>query len=215
MSVLKGEGKVVILFGTSSIAARTKIHRGYIARPDLGREWPTVLLIPDGLLVTSSVRDISRRLARQGLAVVAPELGERSAADLDDIVEFVSNPAGSWSSAGRGYGLLALGSGAELAVAAAAKRGVLALALAYPAEDGLTGISAVTAPVLGLLPRGEEGSIGSVRSAAPHAELVVYDGVSRGFLDDSGDAFDQPAFSDALERISVFFEKHLAVTLRA
>jgi dienelactone hydrolase len=214
LSVLKGEGKVPILFGTSSMPARTKTHRGYISRPDLGGEWPTVLIVPDDLSVTSSVKDICRRLARQGLASVAPDLSSTSRvrADFDDIVDFVGNPAGFWSSAERGYGIFGIGSGASLAIQASREVGVLAFALAYP-DGPLDGLQAIAAPMLGLLTRseGSEDVVGLVRSAAPHAELVVYDDVQPGFLDDSSDAFDQPAFTDGLERLSTFFEKHLAL----
>ena len=74
MSVLKGEGKVPILFGSSSIAAGSVIHRGYLARPDLTGEWPTIIVLAGAWGVTSSIKDICRRLARHGFAVVAPDL---------------------------------------------------------------------------------------------------------------------------------------------
>ena len=39
MSVLKGEGKVPILFGTTSVARGPLTHTAYLARPDLAGEW--------------------------------------------------------------------------------------------------------------------------------------------------------------------------------
>ena len=74
MSVLKGEGTHPTLFGSTSIVAGPVTHRGYLARPDLSGEWPTVSLVPSEWGITSSSKDICRRLARLGLAVVAVDL---------------------------------------------------------------------------------------------------------------------------------------------
>ncbi len=155
----------------------------------------------------------------------------RSAAIFEDIVEFIQNPAGFWSNAGEGFGILAIGSGARLGLATATAANVLGLAMISPSfvapvvipeEEGeaapersdFTGkVGAVAAPILALSgsddPAIPATRIDQARAAAPHAEWIVYEGVGAGFEDDYGEGFDQPAFADAMERIAVFFEKTL------
>ena len=74
MSVLKGEGIVPILFGSTSISVGSLTHTGYLARPDLAGEWPTVVVIPSAWGVTGAMKDVTRRLARQGFAAICPDL---------------------------------------------------------------------------------------------------------------------------------------------
>lgn len=237
MSVLKGEGRVPILFGSTSVSVGSRLHRGYLARPDLGGQWPTILLVAPAWGVTSSVKDICRRLARQGLAVLAPdlydrggpargvdrEIAERAAAalpqalidrDLSDFVSFVSNPAGFWSSAEDGFGVFGIGSGGRAAVRLAGGSRAAALALAYaPIEGEEEALSTFTGAVLGLYGRADEvvpaDVVTVVRKAAPHAEVVVYADVGHDFLDDYGDTYDFEAATDAVERLASFFEKRL------
>lgn len=239
MSVLKGEGKFPILFGSTSIAVGPVTHTGYLARPDLSGEWPTVVLVPSAHGVTSNVKDLARRLARQGFAAVAPDLyrgraprrfadddearaafgalGERRpVADLEAIAGFIRNPAGFWSNAELGAGLFLVGEGAGVGLAAARAFGPAAVAMAYPVgvsalADRLRAIG--SAPLLGLAGRDDElvpvDDVMAARAAAPHAEWVLYDGVGHAFLDDSREAYDRETAMDALERVSDFFEKHL------
>lgn len=248
MSVLKGEGKVPILFGSTSIAAGSVIHGGYLARPDLAGEWPTILVMSSAWGVTSSTKDICRRLARQGFAAVAPDLyvgaapsrsaplelaervaahvsGRRTGAIIEDIVEFVQNPAGYWSNAERGYGILSVGSGARPAIAAATSADVASLAMVSPSlvipalyeesvpVDTTDSLSAVTAPILAISGGSDDANsadrVERSRAAAPHAEWIVYDGLGADFVDDYSDGFDQPAFADAMDRLNAFFEKTL------
>lgn len=152
MSVLKGEGRVPILFGTASIPAGPLIHTAYLSRPDLTGEWPTIVVVPSIWGLTSSTKDIARRLARQGFAVLVPALyradppSRSGSADeasvayaslgsaaveavLDDVAGFITNPSGFWSSAERGFGLLGLGAGAAHALRAAASGMGVALAV--------------------------------------------------------------------------------------
>jgi carboxymethylenebutenolidase len=249
VSVLKGEGKVPILFGSSSIAAGSVIHRGYLARPDLAGEWPTIIVLAGAWGVTSSAKDICRRLARHGFAAVAPDLyvgaaparttdadaaalaamrvpARRTAAIVEDIVEFIQNPAGYWSNAEHGYGVLGIGSGARPAVAAGQGRDVLAAAFLSPQLvapqapdadevplDETPSLASVAAPILGISGGADEAlpkeRLETVRAVAPHAEWIVYDGLGADFADDYRDGFDQPAFADAMERLTTFFEKTL------
>jgi carboxymethylenebutenolidase len=155
VSVLKGEGKVPILFGSTSIVGGTRTLGGYLARPDLTGEWPTIVVAASEWGVTSSVKDLCRRLARHGFAVVAPDLyrgapprrgasqedaveaaqeipAPRADGDLDAIAEYIANPAGFWSNAEQGFGTLGVGEGARFAVPFAARRPGTAIALLAP-----------------------------------------------------------------------------------
>lgn len=239
MSVLKGEGRVPILFATTTIAAGTQNHNAYLARPDLVGEHPTIVVVPSAWGITSSTKDLCRRLSRWGFAAVAADLyrgrePERSAtpadaraafgavrrgralADLEDLLQFVSNPAGFWSSAEDGVGILGVGDGGPLAIEMAArwpKTAALALAYGDLGEGAAERLAAVTAPVLGLYGKADEivdsETIAAARATAPHAEWVLYEGVGHDYLDDYLDAYDHTAATDALERLVGFFEKHL------
>ncbi len=235
MSVLKGEGRVPILFGTSSVARGPVTHTAYLARPDLSGEWPTIIVVPSAWGVTSAVKDICRRLARQGFAVIAPDpfadsppsrsldadealawyadLGDRSFANLiDDVVRVVTNQAGFWSSAERGFGLLGLGPGGRHAVLAA-ERGVGSALGLLGAALGVIDDASVTQPLLAVHGRDDERApvdeVMAFRDRAPHGEFVLYEGVGRDFYDDYLDAYHPGAAADALERLVAFFEKEL------
>jgi carboxymethylenebutenolidase len=237
VSVLKGEGKVPILFGSTSINAGTRTRGAYLARPDLTGEWPTIVLVPDAWGVTSNVKALCRKLARQGFAVVAPDfhrdappapgvpldeareaLAEVPAGEvalvLTDIVDFITNVAGFWSSAEHGFGVLGVGAGATVAAGLAVRSraaafGVLSGELLEPAVelDGYVGA------VLGLYGKEDDvvdlDVVSTIRDVVPQTELVLYGGVGHDFADDYQDGFDYDAAEDAAERLSGFFEKHL------
>lgn len=245
MTVLKGEGKVPILFGSVSVPVGTITRGGYLARPDLAGEWPTVLYIPSAWGVTSAAKDLCRKLARRGLAVIVPDLyrsqGPARDAPLDQaevalasvstsrirgdvaaMIEFIANPAGFWSSAEAGFGMLGVGAGGSIVADAAAEVGpacvsVVSAPLGQPqhgAEHRQLGwLVEMMVPFLGLYGRDDEivpvGDISAARSAAPHSEWAIYDGVGHDFMDDYLPDFDLPAYTDAVERLAAFFEKHL------
>ncbi|MET0884751.1 MAG: dienelactone hydrolase family protein, partial [Acidimicrobiales bacterium] len=173
MTVLKGEGKVPILFGSMSVSVASRVHSGYLSRPDLTGEWPTVILVPDSSGVTPAVKDLCRKLARRELAAVAVDplrrdrvsrlWADRQApvsaadldADIDDIVSFVANPSGSWSSAELGFGVLGIGAGGAAASRLTVRRPGLAVALvAAPVQPELL---ASAGALLGLYGRDDDG----------------------------------------------------------
>jgi carboxymethylenebutenolidase len=166
----------------------TRTHHGYLARPDLTGEWPTVIVVGSEWGVTSAVKDLCRRLARHGFATVAPDLfggsgparassedealaaftalsPRRIMSDLDDFVDFVRNPSGFWSSAEGGFGIVGLSAGGRSAAGTAAKHDDAALALVGAAlDDPEAGDSLskmlvdVVGPVLGLAGRDDPRS---------------------------------------------------------
>lgn len=238
MSVLKGEGKVEILFGSTSIAAGSRVHRGYLARPDRTGEWPTIVLVASSWGVTSSVKDVCRRIARQGFAVVAPDLyrgtaptrrasraeAEAAAAgvparqadrDLADIVAFITNPAGFWSSAEHGFGVMGIGIGGPVAIRTAVAHRAAALALAYSplGADDVAALGRYRGATLGLYGRRDEvmalGDVSAARDTVPRLQLVMYGEAGHDFLDDYGDTYDAAVAGDAVERLSDFFSANL------
>ncbi len=238
MTVLKGEGKVPILFGTTSIAVGSRTHEGYLARPDLAGEWPTVLVVPDVFGVSSSVKDLCRRISRQGFAAVGVDSYERkrpsrslgadeiAAAyrDLDadrvlrmmlDVVRFMQNPAGFWSSAEHGYGVLALGEGLRFGMRLIAATQPAALGLAYTplTEDSNARLAGFGGPILGVW-GGEDdvvdlAAVRRLREVHRRTEIVVYGGLGHAFLDDGSNDYDFAAAQDALERLTEFYAKQL------
>jgi carboxymethylenebutenolidase len=240
--VLKGEGTHPILFGSTSIVAGPRTLRGYLARPDLSGEWPTVILVPSEWGITSSSKDICRRLARLGLAVVAVDLyrgrgpsrgatadeaaaaaaaipSARAQADLDGIVGFITNPAGFWSNAEGGFGVMGIGRGGVPATGAAIRHQSAALALvAAPLLDDegvgiVDSFGELASPLLGLYGKAENAvsiaDIMEARAAAPQGEWVLYDNAGDGFMDDYLPDFDVAAYRDAIDRLATFFVNQL------
>lgn len=214
MSIIKGEkAKVVTLFGTITVPSGARSFAAYLARPDLRGEWPTVLLLTGVPQVTSPVKEVCRRLARQGLAVIAP--GESgSAAAREATIDFVVNPTADWSNAEHGYGVLGLEAGGGAAVEeSASSRLVSALALLSAPPDPVALLQVSGCPTIGLSGREDAAvpgdSIVEARAAAPQTEWVVYNGLGGDFWNDGAVGWDQDASDDAIDRLSSFFERHL------
>lgn len=133
MTVLKGEGTHPILFETASVPVRAVTHTTYRAVPDLKGEWPTVMVVGGAKGLSSQVRDLCRRLARHGIAAVAPDLysgskvpfepeaARQKFAALDalgvrrvlrDIGRYLADGLGPWDTAEEGFGVLAMQEGA-------------------------------------------------------------------------------------------------------
>lgn len=213
MSIIKGEqAKVVTIFGTVTIPSGSRSRTGYLARPDLAGEWPTIVVIETPGAITSPVKEVCRRLARQGFAVLAPNMDRPR--DLDVFVDFITNRAGFWSNAEHGFGVLGLGPGGTLAVqAAVSRRLVSALALvgaAVEPEDA----QHVRVPMLGANGRAGEAmaSLEKVRAVVPQAKWALYKGLDDDWWNDAADGFDVDAASDTVERVAGFFAVHLPPT---
>jgi carboxymethylenebutenolidase len=244
VSVLKGEGRVVILYGTTSVPSGPRTYSGYLARPDLTGEWPTILLVPSSWGITSSVKDVCRRLARHGFAVLAPDLyrgagptrgvgqeeasalmatisDDRAWGDLEAFIEYLVNPAGFWSSAERGFGLLGMGLGGRWATLAGERSSFAsALGLVGPALvsgsqelDPVDRRPVLDIPVLGLSgrddPSAPPAAVAAFREDVPSAEWVIYDGAGADYWDDYLRSYDGEIAADTLERLIDFFAQHL------
>ena len=131
--MLKGEGTHPILFETASVPVRTRTHTVYMARPDLAGDWPTVMVVGGAKGLSSPLRDLCRRLARHGLAAVAPDLygGSLPPTDpadaaaafvgldqskvsrvLTDVGRYLSDGMGPWDTDDEGFVVVAVQEGA-------------------------------------------------------------------------------------------------------
>ncbi len=202
MSVLKGEGTTVILYGSTSVSTGSRSYLGYLARPDLMGEWPTVVVVSPSYNATASVHDICRMIARHGMAAVAPGPG-----GLGAFIKFIINPAGHWSNAEHGFGLLALGDGALSAIEQAASSPLVAsLTLVDPVigDRAVALLSEVSVPILGTSGREALDGVDLARQAAPQAEWVVYDGIGAQFWNINADEYVAGAAEDTMDRVLEF-----------
>lgn len=204
MSVLPHEGTHPILYGTASIPAGTRVHTAYLARPDLGGAHSGLVLAPGGDGITPGVKDLCRRLARHGLAVIAVDAAAATRVRaLGDIAAFLRAPGVEWCDGGRiVVGGIGVGSPQAVSAAmAAAARGVALLDL-----DPGTGLTPFPGPGLALLAGADwpDDAVASLRRLLPGVEVARYGSAARGFLDVADGAFDAGAAADAVTRLAAF-----------
>lgn len=207
MSVLKGEGTTVMLYGSTNVSTGSRSFAGYLARPDLKGEWPTVVVVAPTDGAASSVKAICRHIARHGIAAVAPEPG-----GMDPYIGFITNPAGHWSNAEYGFGVLALGNGSESAIAEAAASDLVVVLALVDSGFGvaeIAGLGRIEAPVLGCSGRDASEGVDEARAAAPQAEWVLYDGAGKGYWDIDTEGYVAVAADDTGDRVVEFFSKTL------
>ena len=207
MSVLKGEGTTIILYGSTSVSTGARSHPGYLARPDLIGEWPTVVLVSPSYEAASSVNAICRDIARHGMAAVAPHAGGLAA-----FTNFITNPAGTWSNAQLGYAVLAFGDGSLTAIEESASSPlVTSLVLVDPViEDRAVALlSGVGVPILGCSGREAFDGVDAARDAAPQAEWVVYEGVGSQYWNINADEYVAVAAEDTADRVLEFLPRSL------
>jgi carboxymethylenebutenolidase len=216
VAVLKGEGRVPILFGSWALPVPPN-RSAYIARPDAAGEHPTVVLGHDESGITPGLKAVARHLARHGYSAILPDLVrpatsgdefEWTVSDLADAVDSARIPGTDWASQSR-IAILGLGAGGVAASIVAADERVSGLVLVgavldhdlLAAFDGrllvLHGTDDEMTPVAEV--RGLQESVG-------RGEWVIYSGVGSGFLDEGSPGFNAGAATDALERTVAFLD---------
>lgn len=219
MAVQTGEGTIEIIFGSTSIPAGASVFGGYLARPDGRGEWPTVLIFGPEPLPTSSIKNFCRVLARHGLAALAPEMSDNHATNgfvATRTAGFVSNPAGHWSNAQLGFGVLAFGPGIYDASGLAAGDGmVVALASVGATLDDrvVSDLAVAQIPGLWIGSRADETvdvdrSL-SAKETLPQTTFAIHSDVGERFWDDGVDGFDEAASADTFDRVVDFFAAEL------
>ena len=207
MSVLKGEGTTVILYGRTSVSTGSRHYPGYLARPDLMGEWPTLVVVSPSYDASSSIHDICRLIARHGIAAVAPGPG-----GLDAFIDFIVNPAGDWSNAEYGFGVVGFGDGAGPALEEAASSDlVTTVALVDTVIDdrAVELLAEIDVPVLGCSGREALDRVDEARAAASHAEWAVYDGAGEQYWNINADEYVAAAAEDTADRVIAFVARSL------
>lgn len=205
MAVLKGEGRVLILFGSLPLPIPPN-RSAYIARPDLGGSYVTAIVACDTDGITPSIKALARHLARFGYAAIVTPLREdfdRAVADLTDAVDSARIPGTAWADGDR-VGIIALGSAAAPACVVAAEEDVSVLALVDGSLDAdlLAGFEGRLLVMHGaddeVTPADE---VRTMRQEIGRGEWVLYTGVGGGFFDDASESHDPGAAADVLDRL--------------
>lgn len=220
MAVLKGEGRVPILFG-SWVLPKPPNRPAYLARPDAGGEHAVVVVAHDEAGITPGTRSLARHLARFGYAVIVPDMTrgtpstdegfEWVVSDLADAVGSARMRGTAWASESR-IGLVGLGSGGLPAAIVAGSDGAPALAMVGgPIDVDL--IADVAAALLVLQGVSEEtvseAEVRALQEAAGRGEWVLYRGVAADFMDEDAAGFDAAVWADGVDRMVGFFDRIL------
>ena len=213
MSVLAHEGTYPILYGSYAVPVGSGHRNGYLARPDRAGQFPTVLVLPESRL-TSHHKDLSRRLARHGLATVVIDLPgalDEAVGTVDEAHEFVL--VSNWAIEGQ-LGVLGLGSGGLPGLAFAAEqpavRAVVLVSTPIDETGPIAGtLSRLSIPLLGLYGAEEPPDSGIDDDLVQNSTFVRFHGVGSGFMDDGSQGFDAAASLDAQRRLIEFFRLNL------
>jgi dienelactone hydrolase len=205
VAVLKGEGRVPILFGSLPLPVPPN-RSAYIARPDLAGSYATVVIATGDEGITPSVKALARHLARYGYASLAPQLRqdvERAAADVGDAIASARIPGTEWADGDR-VAVVGLGSGGIPAGIAAAEEQVDLLVLIDSSLDGEL-LAAFDGRLLVLHGDDDTATPGdevrSMRADLGRGEWVLYRGVGGGFFDDAAAGHDPEVASDVRDRL--------------
>lgn len=221
MTVLTGEGTTEIIYGSTSIPAGAMTHGGYLARPDLDGEWPTVLIFGPEPTPTSAIKGMCRSLARHAIAALAPDLTPSHATNRQiamSVAAFVTNKSGSWSNARFGYGSVAFGPGIHDAAALASSDG-RALAVASVGSTLSGGVpddlAIADIPVLFIGSRADD-SVDIVRSLEaqddlPQTSYALYSDAETHWWDIEAPGYDEKRALDTIDRVVRFFSEQLPV----
>ena len=216
MSVLKGEGRNVILYGSTAVPTVRPLPL-YSARPDVGGRHRVVAVARES--ITPSTKALCRRLARHGVGVVCPDLSgggtgedpaaERVAAGLETAFDFAVGSGWGASTGGAMLGISAAGAAALRRVPDFVERiAVLAVPLgsADDNEAPAASLAGLARPLLGLYgsddeqaPADDVRALGSVTG-----EWIIYPGAGAGFFDEGADSYLPEAAEDAFDRVLRF-----------
>lgn len=193
MAVLQHEGTIEILYRSFAMPSGAGFTTGYLSRPDRIGDYPLVVLLPPLQGITPYVKDLARRLARNGYAVLVPDLtrgahpgpkapfedlvatyqgirDRRALADIDDAVAFAFADPAAWARPGR-IGVVGIDMGGRFAIIYAAHRqqAVGALCVAYAPLAGDEGRRLPVVEALEMLPMPVLGLYGSDDDLVPAA----------------------------------------------
>jgi len=220
LSLIDGEGRVAILYGTSPLPIPPD-RNVYLSRPDYAGAHPLVVVVPGDGGVTPSVKALCRRLSRFGYAALAPDLfrgktagalsdapGGRVDTDLADLVSVTRDEWSHWCGSQR-FVALGLGTGVPAAVRLGSGDGG-GVAISPASFDGLVdALVASPAPLLALVGGMTGPEVHAARDAVGRGEWVVYGSAAPDFFDDGADGYDRPSAEDAFRRLVSFLDGRL------
>jgi len=219
MSVLAHEGTHPILYGRYDFPRGSGHSPGYLARPDQAGQYPAVLVLADGGL-RAFHKDLGRRLARHGLAVLAVDLTSATGYAVGQVGEahgFLMSADVDWVIK-QHLGIIGFGEAGGTALVYAADhpevRAVSMISTVLP-DDGpvASALERLAVPVFGLYGAVDAPGSGVDDERLLRGSFVTYSGVGGGFMDDGAVDYDTAASADAFRRLIDFFARFLPAPL--
>jgi carboxymethylenebutenolidase len=198
----------------------------FTVRPEAPAPWPGVVVIHEGNGMSPQLLRFSERLAREGYAVVAPDLFFRSGgSEAGDFATLIGNlrpdevraDLDGAVAALRALGASAVGitgfcMGGSFAYRAAVEGVDVACAASFYGGFIANELGSPRCPLLCFFGGTDEwvpaASIEAVRAHHPD-DVVVYPDAGHGFMRDGSPDFNEAAAADAWARLLAFFAKHL------
>jgi len=219
VTVLTGEGTTEIIYGSTSIPAGAETLGGYLARPDLDGDWPTVLVFGPEPMPTSAVKAMCRRIARHAIAALAPELTQDHAMNqriAKNVAAFVANKDGGWSNARLGYGSIAFGKGIYDVASLASNDGramAVAIVGSTLGDDVTNTLATPDIPILFIGSRGDDTvdidrSL-DARDELPRTAYAIYGDMEAHWWDIEAPQYDEDMAFDTFDRLVGFFGEQL------
>jgi carboxymethylenebutenolidase len=207
---------------------------GYLACPAGEGRWPGLVVIQEWWGLDEHIKDVARRFAGEGFAVLAPDLYHGAVAsepdearelvmalDTDEAVREIRQAVAFLGAqdyvAGSQVGIVGFCLGGRLVLQTVRVEGHLGAAVAFYGSP-LTPQEAtkVRVPVLGLYGAQDQIPVPDVRAmheafdrAGVENELYVYEGASHAFFNDTRPTYRPEAATDAWPRTLAWFRKHL------
>jgi carboxymethylenebutenolidase len=223
MTVLTGEGRVTILYGSQALPM-PPYRSVYLARPDLEGRYPAVVVAHGAAGLTPSVKAACRHLARFGYIGVAPDVrsndrsgateSERPRDDLEDVVEALREDWQDWADAGQ-LAFLGLEQGVPRSSRLAAAHQSALIVVGGPEAADVTFLGGSGGPLLCLVATDEADTIKRLHQEVGRGEWVRYGDVRPGFYDEGSPDYHAPSAKDAYERVIAFLDRHLGTPAMA
>jgi len=209
---------------------------GYWARPAGDGAWPAVIVVQEWWGLNEHIKDVTRRIAREGYVALAPDLYKGQVATEPDaarklVLELDMPAAVQEIGAAIDYllaqefvsgdkaGIVGFCMGGRLVLMTALTNDNLAVAVPFYGSP-LTPAEAanVKAPVLGLYGADDSGiPVADVQAMAEALtvagidnEMQIYPGAPHAFFNDTRESYRPEAAADAWQRMLTWFEKYLA-----
>lgn len=208
---------------------------GYQARPEGEGSWPAVIVLQEWWGLNEHIKDVTRRIAREGYVALAPDLYKGQVttepdearklvmeldmpAAVEEIGSAIDHLLAQEFVVGDKAGIVGFCMGGRLTLLTALVNDKLAVAVTfYGAPLTPEEAANVKAPVLGLY-GAEDGSIAvnsvlamgkALTAAGIDNEMQIYAGAPHAFFNDTRQSYRREAAADAWQRMLTWFDKYL------